>query len=238
MIQIEGLSKSFNGQVILRGLDLTIKDGEIFAILGESGAGKSVLLKLIMGLIEPDEGRIIINGEDITTLKEKHMLKIRKKIGYLFQEGALYDFMDVYDNIAFPLREHTRLKPKEIDQKIKHILNLVDLQNVEKKMPAELSGGMRKRVGLARSIILDSMLLLCDEPTSGLDPIRSRDIMDLIKNVSHKIHCATMFTSHDLENSFRIADRLAIIKDGQIAAIGTREDIESSENSFVQEFVS
>lgn len=237
MIQISNLSKAFNGQVVLDDVSLDIKEGEIIVVAGESGVGKSVLLKHIMGLLKPDQGTILINGEEITQMEEKDLLKVREGIGYLFQEGALYDFMNVYENIAFPLREHTKLNKKEIMDKVQKTLSVVDLEGIEKKYPSELSGGMKKRVALARAIILDSKILLCDEPTSGLDPIRSRDISDLIKNVSREFNCTTIITSHDITNSFRIADRLALIRGGRITALGTQQELEGSTNSFVQEFI-
>lgn len=237
MICISNVSKSFGDQRVLDGIDLQIQKGEILVVLGESGTGKSVLLKNIMGLLKPDQGSIAIDGVDIVNLKEKELLKIRKKIGYLFQEGALYDFMNVYENIAFPLREHEHLTSSAIKEKVHNILKLVDLSGVENKLPSELSGGMRKRVGLARSIILDSKILLCDEPTSGLDPIRSRDISDLIHDVSKKLNCTTVITSHDIQNSFRIADRVALVRQGKVIALGSPEDLKNSSNAFVQEFV-
>ncbi|MCK5179014.1 MAG: ATP-binding cassette domain-containing protein, partial [Candidatus Omnitrophica bacterium] len=200
MIRIEHLSKSFNGQVVLDDIDLQIQEGEILVILGESGTGKSVLLKSMMGLIKPDGGKILINGKEITQLAEKELLKIREKIGYLFQEGALYDFMNVFENIAFPLAEHTDLDQQAIEAKVKKVLEVVDLAGIERKYPSELSGGMKKRVGLARSIILGSKILFCDEPTSGLDPIRSRDISNLIRDISRGLKCTTVITSHDIRN--------------------------------------
>ncbi len=237
MIEVKSVSKSFNGQVVLDNVSFNIKDGEIFIILGESGAGKSVLLKHLVGLIAPDKGKLFINGIDVGSLSERKLLDLRKTIGYLFQEAALYDFMNVYENLAFPLKEHTRLSKKQISEKIKSILQLVDLEGVENKFPSELSGGMKKRVGLARAIILDSRVLFCDEPTSGLDPIRSRDISDLIRDISRKLNCTTVITSHDIENSMRIADRVMIIKDGKIIALGKPKELEASTNSFVKEFV-
>lgn len=237
MIRIEHLTKSFNGQVVLDDINLEIAKGEILVVLGESGAGKSVLLKQMIGLLKPDKGRITIDGREITSLSEKELLKVRKDIGYLFQEAALYDFMNVFDNIAFPLREHTADDRATITAKVRKILDIVDLHGVEEKFPAELSGGMRKRVGLARSIILDSNILFCDEPTSGLDPIRSRGISDLIRDVSRKLGCTTVITSHDIRNAFRIADRLALIQDGKIAVIGSRGELEASRDPFVKEFI-
>lgn len=237
MIKVENLSKSFNGQVILDDVSFVIGQGEILCLLGESGTGKSVLLKHLIGLLQPDAGRIFIEDEDITRLHEKALLKVRQRIGYLFQEGALYDFMSVFDNIAFPLREHTRLTEKQIKEKVQNILELIDLKGVEDKSPSELSGGMKKRVGLARAIILDSKIIFCDEPTSGLDPIRSRDITDLIKDVSKRLGCTTVITSHDMANAFRIADRLILLKNGKIIFNGTKEEIQQQENSFINEFI-
>jgi len=237
MIRVEHLSKSFGEQVVLDDINLEIKKGEILVILGESGTGKSVLLKHMIGLFKPDRGRIRIDGKEITQLSERDLLKVRKGIGYLFQEGALYDFMNVFENIAFPLLEHTEYGEQAIAKKVKSILEMVDLKGVEEKFPSQLSGGMKKRVGLARSIILDSNVLFCDEPTSGLDPIRSRDISDLIKDISNKLNCTTVITSHDISNAFRIADRLALIHRGKIAAIGTQAQLEASSDVFVKEFI-
>ncbi len=236
MIKVSRLYKEFNGQAVLNDINLDVRGGEILAILGESGAGKSVLLRHLMGLHRPDRGTIMIDDVDITKLSERELLKVRRNIGYLFQEGALYDFMDVYENVAFPLTEHTNLSEEEIDQKVKDILDMVDLKDVESKFPAQLSGGMRKRVALARAVILNSKILFCDEPTSGLDPIRSRDISDLIKNISRKLNCTTVLTSHDVRNSFRIADRLILIRDGRLLIEGTRRDFEASQDPFVKEF--
>ena len=237
MIRIEHLFKSFSGQVVLDDINLEVSKGEILVILGESGTGKSVLLKHMMGLLKPDRGQIQIDGKEITQLSEKMLLEMRKSIGYLFQEAALYDFMNVFENVAFPLQEHTEYDQKTIAQKVKSILEMVDLKGVEQKYPSELSGGMKKRVGLARAIILDSNVLFCDEPTSGLDPIRSRDISDLIKDVSKKINCTTVVTSHDISNAFRIADRLVLIRRGKIIANGTQAQLEASSDAFVKKFV-
>lgn len=236
MIRVEHLYKSFNRQEVLKDINVDIAEGELLVILGESGSGKSVLLKNMIGLFKPDQGCVRINGEDITRMSERQLLGVRKKIGYLFQEGALYDFMNCYDNIAFPLREHTDFKEKVIREKIERILKLIDLEDVENKFPSELSGGMKKRVALARAICLDSKILFCDEPTSGLDPIRSRDISDLIRNVSKKLGCTTVVTSHDLPNSFRIADRCLILRNGAVVATGTPKEIQESDNATVREF--
>ena len=238
MIQVQHLYKSFNGQEVLTDINLQVKEGEILAILGESGTGKSVLLKHLIGLLKPDRGSVLIEGKDITKMSERELLSLRKDIGYLFQEGALYDFMNVFENIAFPLREHTAFDGKTIREKVRNILKLIGLEGIEEKYPVELSGGMKKRVALARAVILDSRILFCDEPTSGLDPLRSRDISDLIHDVARKLHCTTVITSHDIQNSLRITDRLALLRNGRIAAMGTPSEFNASNNVFVKEFIS
>lgn len=238
MIQARHLFKSFNGQPVLDDVSLQVNKGEILAILGESGTGKSVLLKHLIGLLKPDRGSVLIDSKDITRMPERELLKLRRDIGYLFQEGALYDFMNVFENIAFPLREHTAFDGKTIREKVQNILRLIGLEGIGEKYPAELSGGMKKRVALARAVILDSKILLCDEPTSGLDPLRSRDISDLIRDVARKLHCTTVVTSHDIQNSMRIADRLALLQNGRITAVGTPSEFRASNNVFVKEFIS
>ena len=237
MINVRDISKSFNGQLVLDRINLDIVEGEILVILGESGAGKSVLLQHLIGLLKPDQGHIDIGGVDITQLSERELLKIRKRMGYLFQQGALYDFMTVAENAGFPLHEHTQLKSLEITKKVDDVLKLVGLEEAAAKYPSELSGGMRKRAALARAIVMDSKIILCDEPTSGLDPIRSRDISDLIRNVSRQLKCTTIVASHDIPNSFRIADRLALIRAGKIVAFGTPRELQDSKDPFVQEFI-
>jgi len=237
MIKVEGLYKKLGGQPVLEDITFDVKAGEIIAVLGLSGAGKTVLLKHLIGLFRPDRGRVVIDGVDIDSLSEDQLLKVRCNMGYLFQEGALYDFMDVFDNVAFPLREHTKLNSAEIALRVREVLKLVDLEGVESKMPDELSGGMKKRVGLARAIVLGAKVLLCDEPTSGLDPIRSHDISDLIRHVSRQIGSTTVMTSHDVNNSFRIASRLVIINECHIAAMGTAQQLKDSQEPFVREFL-
>lgn len=237
MIRVCHVSKSFGGQTVLEDVSLEIHKGEIFVILGESGTGKSVLLKHMIGLLKPDCGEIYMDSRDITRLTEKELLKMRKDTGYLFQEGALFDFMNVFDNIAFPLREHTSLGREKIEEKVREILKLIGLEGAGEKYPPQLSGGMRKRVALARAVILGSKVLFCDEPTSGLDPLRSRDISDLIRDVSRRLHCTTVVTSHDIPNAFRIADRAAVLQKGRIIAVGTPADLKNSGNLFIREFI-
>ena len=237
MIKVEGLYKKLGGQSVLEDITFNVSTGEIVSVLGLSGAGKTVLLKHLIGLIRPDQGRVVIDGVNIDALSEEQLLKVRCNMGYLFQEAALYDFMDVYDNVAFPLREHTKLKSAEITARVREVLKLVDLDGAESKLPDELSGGMKKRVGLARAIVLGAKVLLCDEPTSGLDPIRSHDLSDLIRHVSLQIGSTTVMTSHDVNNSFRIATRIIIINERHIAAMGTAQQLKDSQEPFVREFL-
>ena len=237
MIKVEGVCKSFAGERVLEDITFDIASGEIVVLLGSSGVGKTVLLKHLIGLIAPDAGRVLIDGVDITLLSEEGLLQVRKSMGYLFQEGALYDFMDVFDNVAFPLREHTALSGPAIADKVRDVLKLVGLQDAEEKFPAQLSGGMKKRAGLARAIVLGAKILLCDEPTSGLDPIRSRDISDLIHSVAKKIGSTTVITSHDIDNSLRIADRLILLNESRIVAVGTPQAMRANQEGFVREFL-
>jgi phospholipid/cholesterol/gamma-HCH transport system ATP-binding protein len=238
MIKVKKVFKRFdNNQEVLKDVNLEVKPGEILVILGESGSGKSVLLKHLIGVMKPDSGTIEIDGKDITQLPEKELLKMRENMGYLFQEGALYDFMTVYENTAFPLEEHTQLKPREIDKKVKDVLKVVGLQDAVWKSPPELSGGMKKRAALARAVILGSKILFCDEPTSGLDPIKSKDIWELIKNISRQLKCTTVVASHDIQNSLRTADRVVLIHDGKIAMAGTPAEWQQSNDPLVKAFL-
>jgi phospholipid/cholesterol/gamma-HCH transport system ATP-binding protein len=237
MIRIVDLHKSYDGQKVLDGINLEIHQGELVFILGESGSGKSVLLRHMIGLEKPDRGQIFIHNNDITQLSEKALLKVRKDIGYLFQAGALYDFLTVRENVAFPLREHTTMPWNKIWHKVDQMLELVGLENAKNKMPSELSGGMNKRAALARAVVLDSKILLCDEPVSGLDPIKSREISDLIKDVSRAIGSTTVVASHDMQNAFRIADRLVMVKDKKILMEGTPGDFQKSADDFVKRFL-
>jgi phospholipid/cholesterol/gamma-HCH transport system ATP-binding protein len=212
MIRVAGLTKSFGEQKVLDGISFEVASGEVVAVMGESGTGKSVLLLEMVGLMAPDAGTIEIDGVSVTELSERELLKFRRRVGYLFQESALYDFMTVAENLAFPLREHTKMKPAEIQAKVAEFLEHVDMKGTGEKYPSQLSGGMRKRAGLARAMILGTRVLLCDEPTSGLDPIRSRDISLLIRGLSKKLGCTTVVTTHDVRNAFRTADRALVLK--------------------------
>jgi len=236
-IRIINLHKSFGPQKVLNGINLEIEKGKTTVIIGKSGGGKSVLLKHLIGLIKPDEGEIWVNSTDITRLREKELNAIRIKFGMLFQEAALFDSMDVYDNVAFPLREHTKKSEKEIERIVEEILKQVGLLRFSDKMPSELSGGMRKRVGLARALSLDPETILFDEPTSALDPIISLTILDLIKETQTNLHKTYVVISHDIMGMFRIADRVALLSDGKIIEYGTPNEIRQSRNEVTIEFL-
>jgi len=237
MIEIIKISKSFNSQKVLDDLDLNIDPGKITVIIGQSGGGKSVLLKHIIGLIRPDSGQIIIDGIDITNLNDKKLNEVRKKFGMLFQDAALFNSMTVGENVAFPLNEHKRLSRKEINKIVDDKLNLVGLENVTHKMPSELSGGMRKRAGLARAIALDPKIVLFDEPTTGLDPIMRESIDKLIVATQERTKATFVVISHDIESTFTIAHKVAMLYQGKIVAVGTPDEIRSSNNSFVRRFI-
>jgi len=237
MIELIKISKSFNGQKVLDELDLNIDSERITVIIGRSGGGKSVLLKHIIGLIRPDSGQIIVDGVDITNLDDKMLNEARKKFGMLFQDAALFDSMTVGENVAFPLKEHTRLSIKEINKIVNDKLNLVGLDNVTNKMPSELSGGMRKRVGLARAIALDPKIVLFDEPTTGLDPIMRESIDKLIVSTQQRTKATFVVISHDIESTFMIAHKVAMLYQGKIVAVGTPDEIRLSNDSFVRRFI-
>jgi len=238
MIKLIGLHKSFGKQAVLKGVDLDIEDGKTTVIIGKSGGGKSVLLKHIIGLLQPDSGQVVIDGVDITKLNEKGLNEIRKKFGMLFQEAALFDSMTVGENVAFPLREHTQLKEKEIREIVADRLRAVGLTGIEDKLPSELSGGMRKRVGLARAIALHPQIVLFDEPTTGLDPVMTEAINQLIMETQSKLHLTCIVISHDLGSIFKISDKIAMLYEGEIIAYGTPDEIKSSLNPVIVQFLS
>ncbi len=237
MIKIINLHKSFGSRKVLRGVNLEIPTGGITFIMGRSGTGKSVLIKHIVGLIEPDEGQILVNGKDITKMSEREFNKIRKRFGMLFQEGALFDSMTVGENVAFPLREHTKLSEKEIRARVEAKLTQVGLLEDIDKMPSELSGVMKKRAALARALALEPEVILFDEPTTGLDPIMQMSIAHLIKDTKEKLNLTCVVISHDIPVAFAIADKIAFLHEGIIIEEGSPEEIKRSENAFVQEFL-
>jgi phospholipid/cholesterol/gamma-HCH transport system ATP-binding protein len=233
---LRDLHKSFGRQHVLNGINLTVVRGETLAVLGRSGTGKSVLLKLIIRLDHPDAGSICIQGEDIAGLSLNEMNRLRIKMGFLFQHAALYDSLTVEQNVEFPLQRHTKMPKSERSNRVKELLRSVGMENALNKMPSELSGGMQKRVGLARALALQPALLLLDEPTAGLDPITSREIDDLVLRL-HKEHDLTsIVVTHDLHSAKTIADRLALLDKGKVVMEGSFEDLAESKDEFVQEF--
>jgi phospholipid/cholesterol/gamma-HCH transport system ATP-binding protein len=237
VIAIQGLRKSFPGQKVLDGIDLEVAKGETLGVLGRSGSGKSVLLKLIIGLERPDSGSIRVHDEDITRLAPARLNDVRKKVGFLFQEGALYDSLSIEENVAFPLRQHTKLPSAERRERVQRLLAQVGMDKDSSKLPAQISGGMKKRVGLARALALDPDILLFDEPTAGLDPITASEIEELILTLQKERKIASIVVTHDLHGAKTIADRLALVHDGAIAAQGTFDELRHSGESFVHEFL-
>ena len=236
-IKIIDLHKNFGSQKVLDGINLEIEKGKITVIIGKSGGGKSVLLKHMIGLLKPDSGEIWVNGTEITKLNDKALNEVRKSFGMLFQEAALFDSMNVFDNVAFPLREHRKMSEKEIERVVEERLKQVGLLDFMEKMPGELSGGMKKRVGLARALVLDPDIILFDEPTSALDPVISLTILDLIKETQSYIKKTYVVISHDILGMFRIADKVAMLSDGKIIEYGTPREIKESRHEITQEFL-
>jgi phospholipid/cholesterol/gamma-HCH transport system ATP-binding protein len=238
MIQLTNLHKSFGSQKVLNGLNLTIPDGQITAVIGPSGEGKSVLLRHIIGLMHPDSGQVEIDGESIIGIRRSELNRIREKFGMLFQNAALFDSMNVFENVAFPLQEKTRLNKDEIRTRVLDALVDVGLKNVEQKFPDELSGGMKKRVGLARALLLNPTIILFDEPTTGLDPIIKRAIHQLIKETHEKFGFTAVIVSHEIPEIFDIAQNVAMLFRGEILQHGTAEDIRNSDHPVVRQFIS
>ncbi|MFH1855808.1 MAG: ABC transporter ATP-binding protein [Candidatus Omnitrophota bacterium] len=238
MIEIKNLKKNFGDLTVLGGVNLKIAKGETLVIIGRSGCGKSVLLKHIIGLMKADEGQVLIEGKDITNLKEEELNEVRMEMGMLFQGAALFDSMSVGENVGFVLTEHTKLSEGEIARKVKTSLELVGLKGIENLKPSEISGGMQKRVGLARAICaLDLKIVLYDEPTTGVDPIMGDAINDLIINLHDKLRITSVAVTHDMVSAYKIADRIAMLYKGKIIEIGTPDEIKNSSNKIVQQFI-
>ena len=237
MIEVIGLLKSFNGKKVLDGVNLSIEKGKITVIIGRSGEGKSVLLKHIIGLLKPDSGKILVGEEDITKMNEKELDIIRRKFGMLFQGAALFDSMTVGENVGFPLMEHTSMYFDEVKGVVRDKLQKVGLSGIEQMMPADLSGGMKKRVGLARAIVMDPEIILFDEPTTGLDPIMSDSIATLIQNTQKDLNTTYVVITHDISLTYKIADSIAMLHEGKIIEEGTVEEIKKSTNPIVRQFI-
>ncbi len=236
LIEIRNLLKSFDSNVVLNHVALDVKTKENLVVFGKSGSGKSVLLKCIVGLLQPEDGEIFVEGEDVLKMSLKELNKIRKQIGFLFQGSALYDSMTVRDNLEFPLIRNFDFSQQEIDNKVKDVLEKVSLEEAIDKMPAELSGGMKKRIGLARTIITEPKLILYDEPTTGLDPITSKEISHLIIELQKDLDVTSIVVTHDLICAEIVANRAVVLKDGEFIFNGSLTQLVSSDDEFLKEF--
>ena len=237
LIVVQSLRKSFGDQTVLDGIDLEVARGETLTVLGRSGAGKSVLLKLLIGLQAPDSGSIHIHGQEITRLPLDQLNEIRKKIGFSFQYSALYDSLTVEQNVAFPLKRHTKMSAAEQKERVGELLASVGMEHAAEKLPAEISGGMQKRVGLARALALEPDILLFDEPTAGLDPITAAEIEQLILKMQKERRMTSIVVTHDVHSARTLSDRLVVLRDGNILIQGTFEDLRGSRDRFVSQFL-
>lgn len=237
IIELIDVHKSFGKQKVLDGLSLKVPRGRTTVIIGLSGGGKSVVLKHMIGLIKPDQGQVLVAGQDITQLDDRELNQARRRFGMLFQDAALFDSMNVGDNVAFPLREHSKLNEKDIMKLVTEKLAMVGLTGAEVKMPSQLSGGMRKRAGLARAIALEPEIILFDEPTTGLDPLLTDAINRLIKDTQERLNITAVVISHDLAGAYRIAHNIAMLYQGRIVASGTPDEIRASQDPVVQQFI-
>ena len=237
MIRIQGLRKSFGRQPVLRGVDLDVATGEVMIVIGRSGGGKSVLLKHLLGLLRPDAGAVVVDGTDITKLRGAALEAVRRRYGVVFQGGALFDSMSVFDNVAFPLREKTTLGAADVAQRVGEKLVQVGLVDMGHKNPAEISGGMRKRVAIARALVTEPEIVFFDEPTTGLDPILVNTIHSLIQDLHRKFRFTAVMVSHEIPEIFEIADRVAMLHEGVIVETGDARSIQSSTNPIVQQFI-
>lgn len=235
-VEFRDVHKAYAEKQVLRGADLKVYRGEVLVILGGSGSGKSVTLRHMLGLEAPDSGRVLVEEEDITDLPEEELYRVRKKFGMLFQSGALFDSMTVFENVAFPLREHTEMDEAELVRVVREKLELVNLPNAEDLMPVDLSGGMRKRVGLARSIVLDPKMILYDEPTTGLDPITAQKINELIIDLQSKLNVTSVVVTHDIQSAFSVGDRIAFLNKGVFEWVGSMDQARDSDHPVLQEF--
>lgn len=236
-IAVKDLRKSFGEQKVLNGVNLQVGRGETLVILGQSGTGKSVFLKLLIGLLKPDSGSIEVAGKELKGLEMDNLNQIRKRVGFLFQQSALYDSLSVEENVAFPLARNGPMAPGEQKDRVRNLLSQVGMESDGSKLPSEISGGMQKRVGLARALALQPDILLCDEPTAGLDPITAREIEDLILKLQKERQMASVVVTHDLRGAKTISNRLAVLHQGNILIEGTFEDLQKSHDSFVLRFM-
>jgi phospholipid/cholesterol/gamma-HCH transport system ATP-binding protein len=236
-IRVAGVSKAFGDQVVLDGIDLAVDRGELLTVLGRSGSGKSVLLRLIVGLQRPDAGSIQVAGEEITELRLDQLNEVRKRLGFLFQQAALYDSLTVEENVAFPLRRHTKLDDAERGRRVGELLEQVGMEGDRDKLPAQISGGMKKRVGLARALALDPEIILLDEPTAGLDPITTAEILELVEGLRRSRQMSAVVVTHDLRSVEALADRVALLHEGRVQAEGSFDEVKKSEDPVVAAFM-
>jgi phospholipid/cholesterol/gamma-HCH transport system ATP-binding protein len=236
-IRVEGLYKAFGKVEVLMGTDLTVAKGESMVVIGGSGTGKSVLVKHIIGLLHPDAGTVTVDGRQVSTLKRTELSDLRRRMGMLFQYAALFDSMTVGENVAFALRRHTKMSESEVRERVAEVLGMVGLSGVEETWPAELSGGMKKRAGLARAIAMGPEIMLYDEPTTGLDPILADQINELILDFRERLNVTSVAITHDMVSAYKIADRIAMLHDGRIEEVGTPEQIQNSDNPVIQQFI-
>ena len=237
MIKADNVWKKFENQDVLKGLNLTVAKGEVFVIIGQSGCGKSVFLKLLTRLLEPDQGNIYVEGEDIINLNDKELRKLRMKFGFVFQNAALFDSLNVFENVSFGLTQHTDLSQDLISDRVSDCLKLVGLRGIEEKMPAELSGGMKKRVAIARAVVLNPQIILYDEPTTGLDPVVASSINHLIKKLKREVDATSIVVTHDMNSSYFVADRIGMLYEGKIIEVNNPEGIKNSSSPVVQQFI-
>jgi phospholipid/cholesterol/gamma-HCH transport system ATP-binding protein len=237
VIELKGVRKSFDEHDVLCGVDLEIERGENLVIIGRSGSGKSVLVKHLLGLITPDAGSIVMDGQEVTELSGRELYELRKRFGYLFQGAALFDSLTVAENVGLGLKENTKMPQAEIDRIVQEKLAMVGLKDVEDKKPAELSGGMKKRVGLARAIAMDPEVVIYDEPTTGLDPIMADVINDLIIDLGERLDIVSVVVTHDMVSAYKIADRIAMLYEGRIIFTGDPESVRESDNPYLRQFI-
>jgi len=237
MIEVKNIYKSFNDNKVFKGLSLDVYDGETLVVIGRSGCGKSVLLKHIMGLMKPDKGNIIVDNVDITQVSTKEIYALRKKFGMVFQGAALFDSLTVQENVALSLREHTRMKEDEVDALVYEKLKLVDMEDTKDIKPHELSGGMKKRVGIARALVLSPDYILYDEPTTGLDPIMADRINDLIVRLKKQLKKTTIVVTHDMKSAFKVGDRILLMYDGKFRFEGSPKDVKKTDNKYIRQFI-
>jgi phospholipid/cholesterol/gamma-HCH transport system ATP-binding protein len=237
VIEIKNITKSFNSRKVLDGTSLIIPDGMTYVIIGRSGCGKSVLLKHIEGILKPDSGEVIVNGHNISKISENELNALRLKMGFVFQGGALFDSLSVGENVGFGLIEHDHIEQQELLERVEEALSLVGLGGIENIMPSDLSGGMKKRVSLARAICINPQIILYDEPTTGVDPITADSINELIKTLHDKLKVTSIVVTHDMKSAYKIADRIAMLYRGKIIAEGTPEEIQASTHPVVHQFI-